>query len=456
MKHINFSPAAFRRVTAFWLAVLITAVSVFTYVVPPAAAADTETVSLYHWRKIQTKHDLIPAGKTYLDLQGKQYYFMLMWKNGNTWYYSAGDSYTHFPLPFSSYDVFYGKPVSTYPDIDPDSDEFYTTGNCGAWTMTVSGYDSDLQAPKIRIGTPNGKIGTTTWGDLILADANNAPAEWTVCTSDCKGSYAKNTKAGKVQFPHVIDHATDDALAFMDNMIYGYSSTSYDYPDFTVFYGEVEEMNTILSLTVPSGTTYQVKNNTMIKGTVTVEPGAVFSITGNCFNCGMIENYGTVVVRSRGMIRYFGDKSLIGGKINCKGSDRTLVGSLNKKSMKGEGNLIVDRDGWVVNMRDVTLTRGASIVCEGCVSCPSTLTMTDASIRIGAVGTLILGKQMTGGFGAARLGGTQVLYEGTFKSDRFRATMLPVTWAYDHSVIFRSGVLDDVTVHGGEYTLVEK
>ena len=158
---------------------------------------------------------------------------------------------------------------------------------------------------------------------------------YTLVTSDTKNDRAQYTDAGKVQLVQTAQNRTC-GLCFDEKYLdvlaqYDEKKPTY-FSNFTMYYGVYSEIAEVDGdYAVKKGTTWNLDNNmTFGEGThITVEPGAVVTVTGVLQNKGTIENCGTIVVNENSAIVNMGE-----GAINCYGNSVEFSGLYYRKRVE--------------------------------------------------------------------------------------------------------------------------
>ena len=106
---------------------------------------------------------------------------------------------------------------------------------------------------------------------------------------------------------------------------------------------EPEVMAIKADYTVPTGVTFQFKNDAYLENgvTLTIEPGAVVSLDGTFFSNGIIRNYGTLILHEGATLAYYDPKNKAGSSLYNYGSDHSVECKTINKTLPGEGNVIV-------------------------------------------------------------------------------------------------------------------
>ncbi len=331
--NINLHKKAAIRVIAFVTAlVTVCLVMSLPAVLPRAGAADaiSDTVKMYHWKKVKKQADIPTSG---------EYHFMLVWTINFKDYYTCGNSESS-----SVGRAYVCKNAADNLAISTYADEFYTFSDCDTWTLSYTGKDSangDMKRVKIK-----NTAGKYMWVDTdrdFFGTAYDASLEWhdsgdpiTICTSEVDCKYARNTSAGKVQIYYNVSSGDDGELlpygyshdTSLNDLIYMRPNESYNYYDFTMYIAYEETRNCMGSYTVSSGNTLQIPHDAILKPgcTLTIENGAIVSISGQFFNNGTIDNKGTLLIQKGGCIAsmdFDKTKYPAAGSIYCRGTKNT-------------------------------------------------------------------------------------------------------------------------------------
>ena len=329
----NLHKKAAIRVIAFVTAfVTVCLVMSLPAVLPHASAADAinDTVKMYHWKKVKTQADIPTDG---------EYHFMLVWNCNNEDYYTCGSTESS-----SVSKAYAGKNVTDNLAICTFADDFYTFSDCGTWTLQYCNKDSNNgNMKRVKIKNTDGKY---MWVDTdrdILGYACDASLEWhdsgdpiTICTSEVDCKYSRNTGSGKVQIYYNVSSGDDGELlpyaashtTSLKNLVYMRPNEDYNYYDFTMYIAYEETRNCMGSYTVKSGNTLQIPHDAILKpgSTLTIENGAIVSISGIFYNNGTIDNKGTLLIQKGGCIAsmdFDKNKYPAAGSIYCRGSKNT-------------------------------------------------------------------------------------------------------------------------------------
>ena len=379
MKNSIFNGMHRRRVGAFLLA-LVMILGALVYIPVPASAEGAEPYSdykVYHWKRVTSAKNLGYSAWTTVKV-------LLMWKNGDSWYTSTGSGST-------------GTAIKNYPEIDPYSSEFYTADDCNAWSLVFTGGKGDRESSMPIV-------------NLYPKGGNKYPGDnwnFTMITCDGSSDYADEVSAGKVMFAFE-DSGKDGELYASGSSLNNRWNGDYDYFNFVVYLGEEEVFTQLDDYAVPSGTTMQVKNNTVIQAgkTLIIEPGAVLAVAGNFFNNGTIENYGTLIVHTGAIMRVFGAPEGRGGSLICHGSSEKLYSPSAQKTLTGEGNVLIREDGWVVfpksTMAEFRLSCGCTLINDGVLMINGVYRLDNAEVRVGTTGRIVYGKTLQHLFAYAR------------------------------------------------------
>lgn len=383
----------------------------------PTAAADEPvytTKYIYKWTRYRQHFD-VPG-------EGVEWPCMIIWESGGVYYATLGNKKGDKGLRFYGVDITNNETLKFKPDWKNEKggnappSEFYTEGTMGSWTIIGRGpRDSDDEFWYFDDASFRLSDGTYAYDDDNHLGFRDSSFGWTISGAGVTdGKYATESTYGYASILHIrsgYDRYFDDSKDHLtvneyDIFIGGFD---YDAPDYLMYYGKSrEEYSGIGNYTVKSGTTLQIKNNSWLNSgcTITVEPGAVLSISGNFINDGMIANYGTVLLNDGASVYYFGERSSTGGSITNYGSSSSYTDA-NGAKMQGEGNLLVmsgarllmpaaDSSGGRSYAR-LKLTKGAALVNYGLILCPGGMEVSDALIQNKASGVICSHCSISGG-----------------------------------------------------------
>ena len=156
------------------------------------------------------------------------------------------------------------------------------------------------QPPFPAWGGENGKMTIDDYGGV----------KWTIITSDLKGKDADDFTEGLskncVRFRYLVSSGGDVSLHHWRDRVFTCGGADYDCSDnwFFLWWGEEITLPTYSDVTYETGIIHNIEGEVLIEegATLTVEPGAVLSISGHLYNNGTIRNYGTIIVQDGGSI----------------------------------------------------------------------------------------------------------------------------------------------------------
>ncbi len=417
MKKKLFDRATRHRAVSLVLAAVLAGLTVSAYPVRTAAKTirtdvpvmsegeltSFDTIDLWQWRRIQTKSDL---AKVHLS------WFILTWGGDNKdEYFAYGTSLNQGMMT--------GYKCSTVPGLNPLADSFYTktltlNGNkdSSPWATYYKRDDSKNQNyPRMAIFARKAENGWyftekvaywsmdkySGYGLAFGSVSNNKEMPdsraFTFVTGDCSKNIEGNcTESGCVRIFWERGGDTDaDFAHFGDKITMTVFGTTDEEVSFKMFVPTKKTYTVLPTMTLTAGETLRVDGDLMLgEGCVlTIEPGAVFSVTGDFINNGVIENYGTILLQDGANVfsaALDADCSNDAGRINCYGYTRDGV---------AEGNLII-LNGARLTQPDLTgtglfLYKGATCINNGVMVLPFGMSVWNAEFINNETGTLWAG-----------------------------------------------------------------
>lgn len=386
------------RVLTMLLAAVMLAVSIPTYPAGTAAADETGTVTfkkitLWRWERVCTRADAHKGG-----------YCLLFWGGDDCSEYFAVGHHT------DDDDDLPGTPASSVKGMNGAASGFYTETN-----RFISGVDESCWYAKYHEdynNMPRFVFYANDWDLYALHADNTCDMEFPKCywdTSDLKDfshCVATSEDNSSIPFDCVWVYRHDGSPLGRDEKLAKTGSGKYislyeskvdnDRKNFHMFYGKQVSFTLMPDVTVPSGTTMKIEGN-MILGegcTLTVEPGAVLTVSDEFINNGSIKNYGTVVLQPGAQMysaMLSDNASSSRGSIACVGQYDDLF----KFDREGEGNLLI-LDGAVLVLPNdqsiLAIGKGASVVNNGILVVPNSLIMSDGELYNMKNGVVFLGK----------------------------------------------------------------
>lgn len=403
------------------------------------------TINVYRWTRVMNVKDL----KKYLTKSWERKYCMIVYDDDNCCP-NGFDGYGKIDMNGDGEKTDFGGEVNPwycsgneFIDFDDKNGVFFTPSLPGfAWQIALTGGSGSGSMPYVRLyHTYNNKlfrIGGVAYvqneGLMVGPDANNeylnldkdwyytradiermfTNPEWTLFGSDTSEEYS--TPNGYFRFVKEVS-GSNWQLAFNEDddnwTVISNNDPAENAGVFTDYEGrfklfiadEIPVPAIIKDMTIQSGSTFTVDNGVIVKGgvTITIEPGAVFTVKGVLYNNGIINNYGTMIVETDGIVSYFDPpKNADAGKIHCEG------GTYNNSKYKdgwtyADGNLIVFEGGKIdFHESDILngeygsleLLYGASCINFGSMYMPRGLYVHDGVFENRQGGTVQTGKAL--------------------------------------------------------------
>lgn len=396
-KHKPMIRKSVHRVMTILLAAVVLVMSIPAY---PAETAADETASvtfkkitLWRWERVYTRADAHKGG-----------YCLLFWGGDDRSEYFAVGHHT------DDDDDLPGTLASSVKGMNGAASGFYTETN-----RFIPGVDESCWYAKYHEdynNMPRFVFYANDWDLYALHADNTCDMEFPKCdwsTSDLKDfshCVATGEDINDVPWDCVWIYRHDGSLFGSDEKLGVTGSGKYislyeskidnDRKSFHMFYGHQVSFTLMPDVTVPSGTTMKIEGHMILDEgcTLTVEPGAVLTVSGEFINNGTIENCGTVVLQPGAQMysaMLSGKSTGSCGSILCVGQHDNLF----KFDREGEGNLVI-LDGAVLAMPDnesiLVVGRGASVVNNGILVVPNSLLISDGELINTKNGVVFLGK----------------------------------------------------------------
>ncbi len=378
------------RVIALFMAALTVTLTVTPAAAPSADAADTPSYGakrVSKWVRA-TPSDLPKDGK-----------IILVWEGDGTYYATLGRTRDREGRNF------YGVDITKNPTIRFASDGnvpefFYTDVDLDPWYIYVDGVNMEdsgmsldiFQRAHFSLGDRKSFV-FDNYETLVWSSSYKI---WHLVTSGYENTHYY-CDSGRIALVYE-ETGFDDYIEYSGNKLsidefgaFDYDCTAFDF----IYYVEkgYEEYTTISSdYKVKAGTTLQIKNQTMLENnvTLTVEPGAVLSVSGKFINNGNINNYGTVILNEGATVCSYGERSYTGGSITNYGGSSTYYDS-TKKALKGEGNMIIMKNANLIlpsqtstgftSSATLKFFPGATLVNYGMVFVPGSMLFSGALVQ---------------------------------------------------------------------------
>lgn len=268
-----------------------------------------------------------------------------------------------------------------------DKDEFITSSPYGMPKIWYEGDDgSNYNNPTYKIKLDAGR------GKYVMSDGSdhfkfrdNESHKWGIAVHE---PGAKNLRGyeqsadwdATVCLFYNKSGGYDNGFVFHGTKLTSEKDKDYDdFDSFMIWIGTEKQYTVITEdFTVTPGNVFNTKDGLVIDNnvTVTVQPGAVFSVEGACINSGIIKNYGTVVIeKDSAMFPMMMGKEHVdeagainagANKIECHGGSESLSVPGYKKEIQAEGTIInFGSLGFMKGMGSLSLLNGSTFDNRG-------------------------------------------------------------------------------------------
>ena len=295
------------------------------------------------------------------------FYGMIMWERGGTYYYAAGAPDWQSDPHGGSIP---GRKAADNPYISEGGDQFVTRDTLDVLYFDYQKNDGDNGSGRRYYLHPRGGVtpGDIWWGRYICVDGGDLDWDddkdlWTVIGKDNKGSVPENY----VWIFYNRSAGTDTQMKIDNNLLYCDRTSDWVCSDLILYVASNREYTGMGNCTIQKDQITRIENDVILLdgNTMTIEEGAVVSVVGNFFNNGKIDCKGTLIVQKNAVMMPF-TPSGAAGEINLHDGGTMIVmsgaralgglpaGHLNSTS---NGKVVVGEGGTVINFGLTALGR---------------------------------------------------------------------------------------------------